>query len=139
MHGSRAYTTSPSTEPAFVTRLEDFKAGVWIKGLTPEGTVEVVSVEWYGDRAIQVIYRDGGGGVKNRLLYRDEKSFVSIATTGGAWTFDGDGAMLRLVSEAMRIRLAYLFDPYLAIHTSHIEPCRTRSPPPTARCSGASL
>jgi superfamily II DNA or RNA helicase len=35
---------------------------------------------------------------------------------------DGDGQLLRLVSEAYRIRLAYLFDPYLAIHTSRIEP-----------------
>jgi len=30
--------------------------------------------------------------------------------------------MLRLVSEAQRIRLAYLFDPLLAIHTSLVEP-----------------
>jgi SNF2 family DNA or RNA helicase len=38
------------------------------------------------------------------------------------WTFDGDGAMLRLVSEAHRIRLAYLFDPLLAVHTSLVDP-----------------
>jgi hypothetical protein len=80
-----------------------------------------VSVEWYGDGAIQVVYRDGSGAVKNRLLYRDEESSLSVVASGGAWSFDGDGAMLRLVSEAMRIRLAYLFDPYLAIHTSRIE------------------
>src|SRR3989454_11012952 len=30
--------------------------------------------------------------------------------------------MLRLVPEAQRIRLAYLFDPLLAIHTSLVEP-----------------
>ena len=35
---------------------------------------------------------------------------------------DGDGALLRLVSEAWRIQLAWLFDPYLAITTSIIEP-----------------
>jgi hypothetical protein len=104
-----------------MTRLEDIKAGVSVSGIAPEGTVEVVSVEWYGDGAIQVIYRDGGGAVKNRLLYRDEESSLSVGASGGAWSFDGDGAMLRLVSEAMRMRLAYLFDPYLAIHTSRIE------------------
>lgn len=38
------------------------------------------------------------------------------------WSFDGDGALFRLVSEATRIRLAYLFDPRLAVHTSFIEP-----------------
>jgi hypothetical protein len=36
--------------------------------------------------------------------------------------FDGDGASLRLASEAERIKLAYLFDLYLAVHTSRIEP-----------------
>ena len=36
--------------------------------------------------------------------------------------FDGDGALFRLVSEARRIRLAHLFDPYLAIHSALIEP-----------------
>ena len=30
--------------------------------------------------------------------------------------------MLRLVSEAYRIHLAYLFDPLLAVHTSLIDP-----------------
>lgn len=39
-----------------------------------------------------------------------------------AWSFDGDGALFRLVAEARRIRLAYLFDPRLAVHLSLIEP-----------------
>ena len=34
---------------------------------------------------------------------------------------DGDGALFRLAAEASRIRLAYLFDPYLAVHASRIE------------------
>ena len=38
------------------------------------------------------------------------------------WSFDGDGALFRLVSEAQRIRLAHLFDPVLAVHTSVVEP-----------------
>lgn len=41
---------------------------------------------------------------------------------GGPPRFDGDGALFRLVSEAYRIRLAYLFDPMLAVHTSLIDP-----------------
>ena len=39
-----------------------------------------------------------------------------------SWTFDADGALFRLVSEAHRIRLAHLFDPLLAVHTSLVEP-----------------
>jgi superfamily II DNA or RNA helicase len=36
--------------------------------------------------------------------------------------FDGNGYQFRLVSEAHRIRLAHLFDPVLAVHTSVVEP-----------------
>lgn len=39
-----------------------------------------------------------------------------------SWTFDGDGEKLRLAFEAWRIRYAHLFDPYLAVHTSDVEP-----------------
>src|SRR6185503_12088940 len=38
------------------------------------------------------------------------------------WSFDGDGGLFRLVSEAQRIGLAYLFDPWLALHTSVVDP-----------------
>ena len=43
-------------------------------------------------------------------------------STSRRWTFDADGALYRLVSEAQRIRLAHLFDPLLAVHTSLVEP-----------------
>jgi hypothetical protein len=38
------------------------------------------------------------------------------------WSFDADGNLFRLVSEARRIELAWLFDPYVAITSSTIEP-----------------
>ena len=38
------------------------------------------------------------------------------------WSFDADGELLRLVTEANRIKLAHHFDPYLAIHTSLVQP-----------------
>ena len=41
---------------------------------------------------------------------------------GRPWSFDGDGSDYRLVSEANRIRLAHLFDPVLAVHTSLVDP-----------------
>ena len=45
-----------------------------------------------------------------------------IPDAGRPWTFDGDPDLFRLVSEAYRIRLAALFDPLLAVHTSHLDP-----------------
>jgi superfamily II DNA or RNA helicase len=41
---------------------------------------------------------------------------------GRPWSFDGDAALFRVVAEAHRIRLAHLFDPVLAVHTSLVDP-----------------
>ena len=40
----------------------------------------------------------------------------------GSRPFTADGRLFRLAAEAERIRLAYLFDPYVAVHASRIEP-----------------
>ena len=56
------------------------------------------------------------------LLYRDREPTLEIGETGRPWSFDGDGKLFRLVSEAHRIHLAHLFDPLLAIHTSMVDP-----------------
>jgi len=82
----------------------------------------VVTVEWFGDQAVKVIYEDPNGGVRDRLVYRDEEPLLKIVTAGRHWSFDADGSLLRLVTEANRIKLAYHFDPFLAIHTSLVQP-----------------
>ena len=58
----------------------------------------------------------------NQLLYRDSEPALALVAAGVPWAFDSDGALFRLVSEAHRIRLAYLFDPLLAVSTSLVEP-----------------
>jgi len=60
--------------------------------------------------------------VSNQLLYRHDEPRLEVVEQGRPWSFDGDGALFRLVSEAHRIRLAHLFDLVLAVHTSMVEP-----------------
>jgi superfamily II DNA or RNA helicase len=60
--------------------------------------------------------------VANELLYRHDEPRLEIVQQGRPRSFDGDGALFRLVSEAHRIRLAHLFDSVLAVHTSMVEP-----------------
>ncbi len=98
--------------------LSELKVGAIVKGLAPEGIAKIASIEWYGDQAAKVIFEDSQGNVKNRLLYKTDEPMLEIVEHGRSWSFSADGSMFRLVSEAYRIRLAYLFDPYLAIHTS---------------------
>ena len=104
-------------------RLEDLAPNVAVRGLLPdEALATVVDVRWFGSEAVELTYKTSGGRVANELLYRNDEARLEIAERGRPWRFDGDGAHFRLVSEALRIRLAHLFDPMLAVHTSVVEP-----------------
>ena len=105
-----------------VFKLEDLAPGAALRGIIPDSQVTVVSVKWFGSEALELTYKAHDGRVDNRLLYRDDEANLQIVEKGRPWSFDGDGASFRLVSEAMRIRLAHLFDPVLAVHTSLVEP-----------------
>jgi SNF2 family DNA or RNA helicase len=82
----------------------------------------VVSVQWFGSEALELTYKDPSGRVANQLLYHHDEPRLEVVDEGRPWSFDGDGALFRLVSEAHRIRLAHLFDPVLAVHTSLVDP-----------------
>ena len=103
-------------------RLEDLKPGALIEGLMTSGSAKVVNVEWFGDQAIKVVYEDPNGGVQDRIIYRDEEHTLRLASLGPAFSYDASAELLRLVIEAYRIKLAYHFDPYLAIHASLVQP-----------------
>ena len=103
--------------------LESLTSGALVLGVASDGPAEVVSVRWYGDSAVELTYKTPATGlVGSRLLYRDDEPSLEVLERGLPWSFDGDGNLFRLVSEAQRIRLAHLFDPVLAVHTSIVDP-----------------
>lgn len=102
--------------------LEDLQPNASIRGILPDRLVTVINVQWFGSEALELTYKDPAGRVANQLLYRHDEPNLEIVELGRPWSFDGDGYLFRLVSEAHRIRLAYLFDPVLAVHTSLIDP-----------------
>ena len=103
-------------------KLEEIKSGAVIRGVLPEGPVTVVNVDQFGTEAVELTYKTPDGSVANQLLFRDSETNLELVQLGRPWSFDGDGALFRLVSEAHRIHLAHLFDPVLAVHTSVVEP-----------------
>lgn len=105
-----------------MARLEEITRGSSVKGILPDALVAVIDVKWIGTVAIELTYKDAAGQLGHELLYRDREPMLDVAVVGQPWSFDGDGAAFRLVSEAHRIRLAYLFDPLLAVHTSLVDP-----------------
>src|SRR5271169_6102279 len=105
-----------------MSKLEDLRPNASVQGILPNCLVTVVSAQWFGSEALELTYKDPAGKVANELLYRHDEPRIEVVAHGRPWSFDGDGRMFRLVSEAHRIRLAHLFDPVLAVHTSLVEP-----------------
>ena len=104
-----------------MARLEDLKRDTIVKGILLDQQVTVIDAKWIGSAAIELTYKDERGNLGDALVYRDDEPSLEIGTAGRLWSFDGDGALFRLVSEAYRIRLAHLFDPRLAVHTSSVD------------------
>ena len=105
-----------------MAKLEDLQPNTMLRGLLPDSMVTVVNVQWFGSHAVELTYKSTTGKVANELLYRHDEPRLELVEQGRPWSFDGDGALFRLVSEAQRIRLAHLFDPVLAVHTSVVDP-----------------
>ncbi|MDA1220296.1 MAG: SNF2-related protein, partial [Chloroflexi bacterium] len=105
-----------------MSKLEDLQPGAAVRGILPDSLVSVITTTWYGTEALELTYKDTAGRVDHQLLYRSDEERIEIAEHGRPWSFDGDGSLFRLVSEAHRIRLAHLFDPVLAVHTSMVDP-----------------
>src|SRR4249919_14661 len=105
-----------------MAKLEDLEPNAAVRGVLPTSMVTVVSVQWFGSEALELTYKTPEGKVANELLYRHDEPRIEVVQEGRPWSFDGDGGLFRLVSEAHRIRLAHLFDPVLAVHTSIVDP-----------------
>lgn len=103
-------------------KLEHIQPETIIQGILSNSLVTVVNVEWHGADALTLVYRRPDGRIADEVLYREDEARLGIVKAGKPWSFDGEGSLFRLVSEAHRIRLAHLFDPVLAVHTSLVTP-----------------
>ena len=101
---------------------DDIRPKAKISGLVAQGAVQIINVEMIGDGAAKVVFEDNNGTVADQLIFTEDLSRLSLLSEGNFWTFDADAENLRLAVEASRIKLAHHFDPFLAIHTSLIDP-----------------
>lgn len=105
-----------------MARLEDITVGSSVTGVASNQPVTIVAVKWYGDAVLEITFKDARGQLASQLLYREDEERLDVGENSLPWSFDADANLMRLVSEAYRINLAHIFDPYLAVHTSAIEP-----------------
>ena len=103
-------------------KLENIKTRAQVRGIKGSDLVKIVAVEWSGDDAVSVFYKSSDGSTGERMLFRSDEANLEMAVAGRAWSFDANPEDFILGLEAFRIRLAHLFDPMMAVHTSNVEP-----------------
>ncbi len=105
-----------------MVRLEDITKDTIVKGVLANIAVKIIDAKPIGTDALKIVYEASNGVTDQEILYRDREPTLELVERGRPWSFTGDGNLFRLVSEAQRIQMAYLFDPVLAVHTSLVEP-----------------
>lgn len=84
--------------------------------------IEIIYVKPHGDSFVEITYKDDRGELGNQMISVDELAELNLVESSSQWKFDSNSEDFRLVSEAYRMSVAYLFETYLAIHSSLIEP-----------------
>ncbi|HEV2380846.1 MAG TPA: helicase-related protein [Terriglobia bacterium] len=105
-----------------MTRLQDLRVGAILRGLIPGQAVTLRHVELHSDDVASVTYVDGEGKVEQALIYKDQEPQLELVQQSRPLSFEADGDLFRLVSEAQRLRYAFLFDPLIAVTTSAVDP-----------------
>lgn len=104
-------------------RLEDLKQSLYVRGLEGAEVVQIKSLEKVSEDAVTVLYKNAQGQFREQMVHRaDEIRLELVENSARPWSFQAEGAEFRLGLEAQRIRLAHLFDPMMAVHSSNVEP-----------------
>ena len=105
-----------------MAHLEDITFNSVVRGIHPVSAVTVKHARMHGADTLEVTYTDAEGRPGTQLLFRDQEGQLEIVQKTRPLSFTADGALFRLVSEAQRLRLGFLFDPMIAVNTSAVDP-----------------
>jgi superfamily II DNA or RNA helicase len=103
-------------------KLEDLQADTHVTGIEPGEPVEILQVKRSGPDSIDVRYERRNGDMAKKTLFRADEQKLALASETRVWAFDAAPDAFKLAAEATRIKLAHLFDPMMAVHTSDVDP-----------------
>lgn len=104
-------------------KLEDLKTGDIVLGIVSNEPCEILLARLLDDNnTAEITYKGQSTGLAQGYLFRSDEDSLNYIEPVQRWPFNADGQLFRLVSEAQRIRMAHLFDPHFAVHTSNIDP-----------------
>ncbi len=119
MTGQVRKLCAPPSETPVLTPPE-LRPKMTVRGLCGDDPAEVVAVDASPSGTVTVTYK-ADGRFDQRVFYPDAEIRLEVVEAGDGWTFGADPAAFLLAAEAERIGLAWLFDPYLAVHCSLIQ------------------
>ncbi|KLR61147.1 helicase family protein [Actinobacteria bacterium IMCC26207] len=99
----------------------EIASGGRLSGVIADGDVTVVAIEQHGPGSATLTYRSSSGQLGERIVTVEDLDSLTVVDEH-RWSFNADGAMFRLASEARRMKYAHLSDPFAAVDTSNIEP-----------------
>jgi superfamily II DNA or RNA helicase len=105
-----------------MARLEEITVNAVVRGILPSSLVTVKHVKMHGADTLEVTFVDGEGRPGTQLLFRTQEHQLEVVQRTRPLSFTADGALFKLVSEAQRLRLGFLFDPMIAVNTSSVDP-----------------
>ena len=103
-------------------QITDISEGQKLNGVVPGIVVEVLSIGSSSPDAVNIIYETATGNMGRRTIYTIDAPDISKVVAGQWWTFSESPENFKMAAEAYRIRLAHLFDPLMAVHTSSVDP-----------------
>ncbi len=103
-------------------KLDALEVNTHVTGIEPSGPVKILHVSRTGADSADVTYKLLSGGVLEKTLFRADEEKLSVSSQTRIWSFDASPDSFKLAAEAIRIKLAHLFDPMMAVHTSDVMP-----------------
>ena len=103
-------------------KLEDIKVDTHVSGIEASGPVKILHVEKAGSDSVNVAYKMLNGQMLGKALFRSHEPLMEVTSATRVWAFDSNPQTFKLAAEATRIKLAHLFDPMMAVHTSDVMP-----------------
>ncbi len=105
-----------------MVKLEAITKDCQLTGVEGDSIVKVVTLDFIGDNAVTIYYKNNEGELREQMLFREDEAKLSLAENGRPWSFNANADEFKIALEALRIQLAHLFDPMMAVHTSNVEP-----------------
>ena len=73
-----------------MAHLEEITVGCQLNGIAARETVTVIAVQWYGNAALEVTFKNSRGQLGSQILYRGDEATVDVLGDSLPWSFGAD-------------------------------------------------